>query len=311
MQTPRQDNAFINQETGSKKAVIIIIIAILLAANGFLLWQFFNNKSTIEVARNEVVESRNEKNELFSELEQVKLNFENIKSDNDSLQELLVVKDKEISDKVNRINRLIKGGGSWELRKAKKELNGLRLLSAEYKAERDSLLVVTAQLNSDNLTLNTNLKTVEKKAKKLEEKNVVLEEKVIEGSVFVTNDLLAYAIRTKASGKEVETIRAGNTDKIRICFTVLKNPIIQEGMQELFVKVIGPDGSVITRSSEEFTDSSGNTSLFSFKTAFDYKKKNTDLCFYWNKESSYSKGNYNVELFNRGEKIGETTLALR
>ncbi|MBT8196095.1 MAG: hypothetical protein KJO64_06685 [Bacteroidia bacterium] len=140
---------------------------------------------------------------------------------------------------------------------------------------------------------------------------MVLEEKIVEGSVFVTNDLLAYAIKTKASGKEVETSRAGNTDKIRICFTVLKNPLIEQGMQDLFVKVIGPEGSVITRSSEEFTDINGNTNLFSFKTAFDYKKKNTDLCFYWNKESSYKKGNYNVELFNRGAKIGETTLALK
>ncbi|MBT8196094.1 MAG: hypothetical protein KJO64_06680 [Bacteroidia bacterium] len=164
MQTPRQDNAFINQETGSKKSVIIVIIVILLTANGFLLWQFFNDKNTIEVARNEVVETRNEKNELFSELEQVKLNFENIKSDNDSLQELLVAKDKEIADKVNRINKLIKGGGAWEMRKAKKELNSLRLLSAQYKLERDSLLVVSAQLTSDNKTLNTSLKIVETKA---------------------------------------------------------------------------------------------------------------------------------------------------
>ncbi|NNC86657.1 MAG: hypothetical protein HKN75_11305 [Bacteroidia bacterium] len=311
MQTPRQDNAFINQETGSKKSVIIVIIVILLTANGFLLWQFFNDKNTIEVARNEVVETRNEKNELFSELEQVKLNFENIKSDNDSLQELLVAKDKEIADKVNRINKLIKGGGAWEMRKAKKELNSLRLLSAQYKLERDSLLVVSAQLTSDNKTLNTSLKIVETKANKLEQQNVVLEEKIVEGSVFVTNDLLAYAIKTKASGKEVETSRAGNTDKIRICFTVLKNPLIEQGMQDLFVKVIGPEGSVITRSSEEFTDINGNTNLFSFKTAFDYKKKNTDLCFYWNKESSYKKGNYNVELFNRGAKIGETTLSLK
>lgn len=311
MQTPRQDNTFINQDTGSKKSVIIVIIAILLAANGFLLWQFFNNKSTIEIVHNEVVETRNERNILFSQLEQVKMDFDNLKTDNDKLQASLVEKDKEIADKVNRINRLIKGGGSWELRKAKQELSSLRLLSAQYKAERDSLLIVTTQLSSDNLILNTSLKTVETKAQKLIEKNTVLEEKVVEGSVFITNDILAYALRTKASGKEIETDRASSTDKFRICFTILKNTLIEEGMQDLHVKIIGPDGSVISRSSEEFIDANGNKNLFSFKTAFDYKKKNTDLCFYWNKESNYAKGQYNVELFNRGQKIGITDLTLK
>ena len=311
MQNPRQDNTFINQDTGSKKSVIVVIIAILLAANGFLLWQFFNNKSTIEVAQNEVVESRNEKNILFSQLEQVKLDFDNVKTENDKLQASLVEKDKEIADKVNRIDRLIKGGGSWELRKAKKELYQLRLLSAQYKAERDSLMIVTAQLSTDNLTLNTSLKTVETKVQRLAEKNIVLEEKVVEGSVFITDDILAYALRTKASGKEIETQKASSTDKFRICFTILKNPIIEEGMQDLYVKIMGPDGSVISRSSEEFTDVEGNKNLYSFKTAFDYKKKNTDLCFYWNKESNYLKGKYNVELFNRGQIIGVTNLSLK
>ena len=311
MQTPRQDNTFINQDTGSKRSVIVVIIAILLAANGFLLWQFFNNKNTIEVSRNEIVETRNEKNILYSQLEQVKLDFENAKTENDKLQVSLVEKDKEIAEKVNRIGRLIKGGGSWEIRKAKQELNNLRLLSAQYKAERDSLLIVTAQLSTDNLTLNTSLKTVETKAHKLAQKNIVLEEKVVEGSVFITDDILAYALRTKASGKEIETNKANNTDKFRICFTILKNSLIEEGMQDLYVKIVGPDGSVISRSSEEFTDAEGNKNLYSFKTAFDYKKKNTDLCFYWNKESNYAKGQYDVELFNRGQKIGITNLTLK
>ena len=47
------------QEQGPKKGIVIIVITILLGTNGLLLWQFFEKKSSLEIANQTIIATTN------------------------------------------------------------------------------------------------------------------------------------------------------------------------------------------------------------------------------------------------------------
>ena len=74
------------QEQGPKKGIVIIVIAILLGTNGLLLWQFFEKKSNLDDAQQKIVTTTAEKEAVQAQLNQIKTEYEKVKSENSNLQ---------------------------------------------------------------------------------------------------------------------------------------------------------------------------------------------------------------------------------
>src|SRR6185369_5652590 len=144
-------------EQGPKKGIVIIVITILLGTNGLLLWQFFEKKSSLDIANQTIITTSAEKDALQMQLNQVKADYEKTKADNTNLEGQLAEKDIEINAKVAEIQRLIAVGGPAQIAKAKAELSKLKELNVVYVSQIDSLNRVNAQLQSENQNLNTNL----------------------------------------------------------------------------------------------------------------------------------------------------------
>src|SRR4051812_34311705 len=88
------------QDQGPRKGIVIIVISILLGTNGLLLWQFFEKKSSLDLANQTIVSTNAEKDQLRSQLNQIESEYEKMKSDNSGLQTQLSSKDEEIKAKV-------------------------------------------------------------------------------------------------------------------------------------------------------------------------------------------------------------------
>ncbi len=298
------------KDQDSKKVIVIIVISILLGVNGLLLWQFFDKKTHLEQVNRDLDTTMAEKESLTAELQRVKNEYEKLNQENASLQNQLSSKDEEIRQKIAQIQKLINSGDAAQLKKAKEELTALKTLNQNYVVQIDSLREVNKTLNDQNVTLSQNLSTATTTAETLRQQNSVLSNKVAIASVLKTSNMKAMGVRYKGSGKETETNKAKHTDRIKTCFTILENLVVDKGPKDIFVRVMSPDGAVMSTSSETFMFNSQAT-LYTTKESIMYENRNTDLCVYWEKGNAYSAGKYTIEMYCEGNLIGTASLELK
>jgi predicted nuclease with TOPRIM domain len=305
MTNPEQD-----KDQDSKKVIVIIVITILLGVNALLLWQFFDKKTHLEQVSRELDVTMAEKESLSAELQRVKTEYEKLNQENASLQNQLSAKDEEIRLKIAQIQKLINSGDATQLKKAKEELNALKALNQVYIVQIDSLKIANKQLVDENVSLNQNLSTANVKVSSLTQENSLLANKVAIASVLKTANLRALGVRYKGSGKETETTKAKSTDRIKTCFTISENLVVEKGPKDIFVRVLSPDGAVMSTSSETFIFN-GQATLYTTKESIMYENRDTDLCVYWEKGNTYNAGKYTIELYCEGNQIGVATLVLK
>jgi len=305
-----QSDNFEKKEQDSKKVIVIIVISILLGVNGLLLWQFFDKKTHLEEVNMTLENTISEKESLSAELQKMKAEYEKVNQENSALQTQLSAKDEEIKLKIAEIERLIASGDAVKLRKAKEELALLQQMNDRYIAELDSLKSINDSLFATNSTLNSTLMSEQGKVQNLTQENTMLANKVAIGSILKTTNLSSKGVKYKSNGKEVESNKASSIDKIKTCFTVLENLVADRGTKDVYMRVLSPDGAVMSTSSETFMYNNQAT-LYTSRETFDYENKSTDLCFYWTKGSTYIKGKYIIEIYVDGSQIGSTNLTLK
>ncbi len=305
-----QPNDFDKKEQDSKKVIVVVVISILLAVNGLLLWQFFDKKTHLEEVSMTLESTLSEKESLSAELQRMKVEYEKINQENATLQTQLSTKDEEIKLKMTEIQKLINSGDAAQLRKAREELASLRQMNDSYIAQLDSIKLLNDELYSQNTTLNSTLLSEKSRVENLTQENSILANKVAIGSVLKTMNVKATGVKYKSNGKETETSKASAVSKIRICFTVLENVIVDKGTKDAYIRVLSPDGAVMSTSSETFQFNNLAT-LYTTRESFEYDNKQTDLCLYWTKGSQYAKGKYTIEIYVDGSLIGSTNLALK
>ncbi len=296
--------------TDSKKVIVIIVISILLGVNGLLLWQFFDKKTHLEQVSRTLTSTVAEKESLSAELQSVKNEYDKLNQENAGLQSQLSARDEEIKQKISEIQKLINSGDAVQLKKAKEELMQLRNMNQNYIVQLDSLKTVTKMLAMQNDSLNVNLTTATSQLDTLSKKNTVLSGKVAIASVLKTTGMKVTGVRYKGSGKEMETSKSKSTQKIKTCFTILENLVVDKGPRDIYVRVLSPDGAVMSTSQETF-DVNGQATLYTTKESIIYENRNTDLCVYWDKGGKYTPGRYNIELYCDGSPIGATSLTLK
>lgn len=306
-----QDTANIDhKEQDSKKVIVIVVISILLAVNGLLLWQFFDKKTHLEEVNKTLDSTIAERDAISTELQRVKTEYEKVNQENAGLQSQLSAKDEEIKQKIAEIQRLINSGDAVQLQKAREEMAILKSMNQKYLVQIDSLRTQNEQLMQETMALNENLSAERGKVQSLTQENSLLANKVAIGSILRTVDVSAIGVKFKSNGREVETKKSSSVSKIKTCFTVLENAVVSKGTKDTYIRILGPDGSVITTSTESFMYN-GQATLYTTRDSFDFDNSRTSVCIYSDKGSQLTKGEYNVEIYSGGNLIASTTLSLK
>lgn len=183
--------------------------------------------------------------------------------------------------------------------------------------EMDVLLAQNDSLRVENSYLATSLDSTRVK---LEERtmftdsllvqNTALAEVVENASILGTVGLKGFGVIERTSGKLIPTERASRTDKIRVCFTVAKNNLVQAGDQELYVQVIDPKNNTLGLNEQvEFEDKTLNYSIIS---KFNYENANLNVCeFVTTKGQDFEKGRYVVNIFNHKDLVSTSEFTLK
>jgi len=303
-----------NEKDKKSKTYLMILIGALLALNigiGINLW--LGNKEKIELT-NKVETLSNDKISLQKELDEQIAEVEALKVENTGLNEQLTEKDLAIEQKIKQIKLLLSKGklSESEFRKAKEEIANLKSQIDDYKMKIAELTQKNEELTAEVSGLNENL-TAEQARSAEKDKLIEGKDKTISMAKRLhSSSISAVGVRERKmfGKKEVETEKAGKVQEIRVKFVLDQNMVADPGDKDIFVKIIAPDGSPIT-SKAQTTKVDGTETLYTEKKTVDYQNEKTEQVVYCKKQGNYNKGEYTVEIFAEGYKVGSTKFTLR
>lgn len=285
--------------------IYLVIIALLL---GGCIYLFLDRRKqtekldTVTMQRDTVIISRDN---IQTEYNAALARLDQLTSQNTEMQNEVNNKDGEIAKLKKQIEAIIKKEKKSEadVAQAQKLINQLRNRVKGYE-ER------IAELEGQNQVL-----TEERDVVKTE--NTALQEKVKLGSVLHASNIRMNAIDLRRNGtKQRETEKARKADLLRIQFDIDENRIAESGNKEVYLLITAPDGTLLSNAafgSGSTTDAEGKPLNYTMAKQISLSENQSvkDITVDWNQDSDYLKGNYNIQLYHEGYKIGEGSVHLR
>ena len=297
------------QPKSSNLWMYIVMIVLALGIIGISVYMLSMKKNLKEL----VEEKDRQRVELAGELQLLLFTHDSIKMAYGELSDSLYVKDSVIQANAEEIDQLL--NYKWDYYKIKKKLSRLQVVTQKYVLQMDSLYTVNSELTEENMQIKEEIKIEKRKNRELEGIKDELAEKVDEASVAGTYNINANPVRSKSNGKESVTDKIRRTDRIRVCFTLAANSIVEPGKKTIYVRIAQPDKEILAKGrGEEFTFvHKGEILQYSIKKNYTYQNEAIDFCIHWNRRKSLElqPGIYHVDLFEGDHNIGHTTFELK
>jgi hypothetical protein len=312
----------------SRDPLYITIIILLLGATGFFAYSWNGQKSVIAglqkdkssmqadldtlknlLEKNGMVDIMGE--DLKDNLEFMLESYAEIKTSNDTMNSRIQQQQEKIKALLEDAKR--HSGDAYAILRLKKEGETLRKIMKSYIHTIDSLNTANQGLVADIKNKDKVITDVSAERDDLNEKNKNLNEKVAKGSLLQTSGLTSTALRLRNGGKQVETTKAGRTDMIKSCMTIMENRIAKAGTKEVYMVVITPGGSIISDNPSTTITTEDGSQPFSLKREIEYQNANLDLCMFAEiKEGvELEAGTYIVKVYCDKAMIGKSTFTLK
>lgn len=277
--------------------ILVILLAILI---GFLM-----NKNT-KISELEQKTEIN-KQELEDEYEAISLQYEGFKFSvkNDSL--LYQLENEQA--KVQRLQEQLRqtnASNTNEIKRLQDELRSLRAVLKSYVEQIDSLNRQNEQLRAENKQITRQYQETHQTLSQVSEEKEQLSEKVMLASKLVATNIRAKAVNDR--GKEQS--RLNKSTQFVVSFIVSRNITAEPGERTIFVRILTPDGGVLSKSQGNiFPYESGNIQ-YSMKRTIEYGGEETSVTMYWDIEEYLLPGTYKADIFADGSHIGSTSFTM-
>lgn len=298
-QQPKRDNS----------KIYWAIIVLLLISNIYFI-----------VTKNKVTEQRDQVQAEFNfsdssrkaveaDYNAALVRLDDLVSKNDQMQNLLGDKDGEIAKLRSQIDAIIKNKNATaaELGKARRLIN---LLNSKVQTYEERI----ASLESDNERLGVEKDMLVEERDALDAEREQLAKL---GSILHVSKIRMTPIDIKRGGKKVsETQRAKRVDVMRIMFDIDENRIKETSVTEFFLRITGPEGTVLSNAaygSGVTTLDDGSSINYTLSKLIEVQKntKVSDVVVDWNQDSDYKSGDYRIEIYQGGFKVGAGNVTLR
>jgi FtsZ-binding cell division protein ZapB len=308
------------QQKDNRKLIYGILITALIATWGYIIFDKSKNKETVYQLQSKISNVDSARNAIQQEFLNVSAKADSLTQNNIQLQGDLAEKSSAIQKLKGNISSILKkkNASESELAHAKQmigELNGkVDGLFAEIdklKGENQQLTSTNQQLNTEKTQLTTEKADLEQNLTATKTEKKQLEEKVDVASTLHASSIGIAAVDVKNSGKEKETTTAKRADLIRISFRLDENRVTPTGTKDIYVVVTAPDGKVISEGGT-FNARDEGTKTYTSKVSVNYEQgKVIPVNFDWRQSDKYQQGDYKIEIYNNGFKIGEGVKTLK
>lgn len=312
---------FVNEPTAKKdnrNVIYAILVGALLLTWGYIIYDKSNTSKQIDTLTAQTTEVTSERDEIQAEYSLSLARLDSLMGENQSLTDKLTGQNADIARMKKEIASILnnKNATARDLAKARtmiSDLNGqIEGLAAEVdrlNQENQVLVASNTQLTEEKAQVEQTLVATESTRDSIRQE---LGRTVEIGSTLSAANINMTPIQVKGSGKEKETVTAKRVDKMRISFTLNENRIAQPGEKQLLVAITGPDGKQIIDNGGKFSTRDNGEYFYTNKVMVNYdNSRKVPVSFDWNSKNDFQTGNYKIEIFHNGFKIGETTTSLK
>jgi molecular chaperone GrpE (heat shock protein) len=281
-------------------ATIVVLVVVLVIAIIFVVTK------TRQVSHLEQ-QYAIEKQLLEDEYEAIALQYEGFKFSvkNDSLLEKL----ENEQAKVQRLQeelKLTKATDQKEIQRLKKELETLRQILKTYIIQIDSLNRLNQELQTENIQIKQQYQETSRTLSQIAREREELSHKVSLAAKLDAININVKAVNDR--GKEQK--RLSRSTRFVISFTIAKNITAEPGERIIYVRIMTPDGNVLTKNpSDTFPFENGNLQ-YSIKRIIEYGGEEMPVTVYWNIEEYLMPGTYKVDIFADGNHIGSHSFTM-
>lgn len=299
MTEPRKNN---------KAAVIIALLSIVVIVQAVKIYLDYKDKVAV---RQELAASEENLGTTLQRLNEIKL---------------------ELDDKIAQIEKL--GGDVAELEKARAEVEvelksvrkrndkairdlkdrveGYEELLLAKDAEIERLQSVNKELFSENRTLKTKQNVLNDSINRLARNTDDLQSKVAIASQLKAENVQVMAVNSK--GKERESpFRSRQIEALKVEFNIAENKVAPIEGKKIMIRVVDENGQPIfnvDKGSGTFT-LDGKEEFYTAAQEILFDNTRQKLTFIYEKGSEYASGNYVVEIFTDGYKMGSMQFSVK
>lgn len=305
-----------NNNNGRNILTAILVIA-LFGTWGYIIYDKSKTKEKEDVLTAQVISGDSSKSQLQQELNDATLRLDALKTSNVQADSLIQTKNAEISDLQSRVQKILndKNASASQLSEARRLIAQLKGNIETYSAEIETLKAQNVQLTQEKNVVTQQRDVMQKNYDSASDVIKQKEDVIDVASTLHASNFKITGIQEKNSGKEKETTKAKKVDKIRITFDVDENRVTQSGMKDIYIAITSPDGKPVVveaLGSGKMVTRDNVERMFTKKIQISYMQgQKVPVTVEWSQNSDFQTGNYKIEIYNNGFKIGQGVVNFR
>lgn len=281
------------------KTIIYVLSAVAVLLVGVLIYVWVDRNNMIN-------ELTVDKETLTVEMQQLQEDYSNLSTTNDTLSSELAKEREKVAQLIERVQKT-EANNKYMLRKYEKELGTLRSIMRGYIKQIDSLNTLNINLRKETAEAKREAKESRRKYDNLKSTTEDLSKQVEKGSVIKGRGVTLTGI--SESGKLIA--KAGRVVKLKTCLNLVENSIAKSGLMEVYIRIKGPDGILLTSDSQNIFKFNGEELIYSASREVDYQGEEIEVCVYFNPTEKLEKGVYTVDAYTAQGKLGSADLLLK
>ena len=286
-------------ENSTLKKIMYALIAVAVLLAGTLAYIWYQKSSLVK-------ELTIDKEELTAQMIELQNDYASLSSDYDTINSQLDSSREEVSQLIARIQKTEATNRS-KMRQYEKELGTLRSIMRSYIVQIDSLNTLNKKLTADAAAARREAAESKRRQEELSKTVESLTGQVAAGSV-----IKARGIRLEAfNGSDKLTDRSSRVVRLMTTLSLVENDLAPKGPVRVYIRVKGPDGILLTNSTQRTFEVDGEPMICSASREVDYQGKEVELSIYLNEIPGYVKGIYTVDVYSEQSMLGSAEPMLR
>jgi hypothetical protein len=295
-----------------KNNIIFVLLIALVGTWAYLLWDKSRSRDTIELQAVQIENLDADKAAIQKDFELAVVRLDSITNSNTTLSNQVAEQQRDIDSQKAAIKKILNDRKATRasLEQARGMVNELSGKIAALENQIAMLKQENQELSDANTTLQGEKQGLEQDLSKSAAQNAALAKTVEIGSTFSASSIQISSIDVRPSGKEKITASAKRVDKLLVRFDV-ENRIAPSGPADMYLIVTDPAGKVITEKGLVLSTREEGDRPYTALIPVNYERGTRQKVEFPIRAGQYNKGNYRLEIYHNGFKIGERNCPLK
>lgn len=280
------------------KTIIIVLAAVAALLIGALAWVWIDRGGMIK-------ELNLEKEQLTQQMIQLRSEYDSLSTTNDTLNLRLTEEREKIDLLIDRINKT-EATNRTRIREYERELGTLRSIMRSYIHQIDSLNTLNLALREDASQAREEATQATRQYEELRTTTEEYARQVEIGAQLKGRNFVLTGITE--SGRDSE--RSSRISKLKLCGNLIENAIAPKGPANIYLRIKGPDGILLTNPEQGVFNAAGEQLVYSAVREIDYQGAEVEFCIFFG-GVSFSRGVYTAEVYTNDGRIGVADILLR